>query len=164
MYEWKRWSIWLTISVATSKDLYILVMTFFSLLNDFGTRIFILYQTCVACEAWVTDLQVLQEWQKVPPEDTASLWTINLSIKIWRMDGGYLLPEDGGYLLPDAFSCLSLLKNVLQLCLFRHLGEQGQHLRGEDRVCKWSKRKLDLKPWGNGTNGVGQRTWRTNLY
>ena len=51
---------------------------FFS--NIKRSRIVILYQTCVACKAWVTNLQVLQEWQKIPPEDKASLWTINLSI------------------------------------------------------------------------------------
>ena len=82
--------IWLTISAETSTDRFILMMTFFSL-NDFVTRFVILYQTCVACKAWVTDLQVLQEWQKVPPEDTASLWTINLSIKIWRMEGWWII-------------------------------------------------------------------------
>ena len=44
---------------------------FFS--NIKRSRIVILYQTCVACKAWVTNLQVLQEWQKIPPEDKASL-------------------------------------------------------------------------------------------
>ena len=58
---------------------------FFS--NIKRSRIVILYQTCVACKAWVTDLQVLQEWQKIPPEDKASLWIINLSIKIWKIEG-----------------------------------------------------------------------------